>query len=154
MYVQVGDFGISRRPPTVPLMQILRTTLFLSPKIHQRRDLLKRLACNWYRPGSLGPSVYFFHYIYACSISFSTLQKIQAPKYSIFKILNLMIFIKLYLREFLTYFPFFFFVVVFKVFLIKFCGGLFLWNKIWYLGWFRPNWQINVRELLVLFKTM
>ena len=33
MYMQVGDFSISR----VPLMQILRNTVFSSPKIRIRR---------------------------------------------------------------------------------------------------------------------
>ena len=36
MYAQVGDFGISRGPPTVPLMQILRNMVFSSPKIRVR----------------------------------------------------------------------------------------------------------------------
>ena len=36
MYTQVGDFRVSRGSPTVQLMQILRNTFFLSPKIRVR----------------------------------------------------------------------------------------------------------------------
>ena len=40
MYVQVGDFGISRGPPTVPLMQILHNVfLFKSQNPHKAGTL-------------------------------------------------------------------------------------------------------------------
>ena len=37
MYAQVGDFRVSRGPPTVPLMQISLNAVFSSPKICKRQ---------------------------------------------------------------------------------------------------------------------
>ena len=39
-YVQVGDFCISRGPPTVPLTRISCNTVFESPKMSVRQDPL------------------------------------------------------------------------------------------------------------------
>ena len=37
-----------------------------------------------------------------------------------------------------------------KVSIIKSCGGLFLWNRIWDLGQFGPVWQFRVYEFSLI----
>ena len=41
-----------------------------------------------------------------------------------------------------------------KVFLIKSCGCLFLWNIIWSFDWFGPVEQFTIHEFLILFTTV
>jgi hypothetical protein len=44
MYMQVGDFRVSRRPATVPLMQILRNAVFLKSQNPRNAGTLCKLS--------------------------------------------------------------------------------------------------------------
>ena len=67
MYTQVGDFRISRGPPTVLLTRILHNAVFSSPKIHVRRGILYFISSSWLinlsTSSSLGRWLYLIHHL-------------------------------------------------------------------------------------------